>query len=342
MPFTIVTQGSFTQPATAVNQIIPLPSSADYFITTNITQMPLAPATAVVIRGEWYKGITAINDGIRWKKTNSTNAIQIDTFQTVTVSPNGGFTYIQTPPQPEAAVTGTAITAATPAVVTSTNTYQEGDFVTLYATTGMLQISGMTFQISTVSGSGYTLLGLPAAGFAAAATALISRRVSKTMPVEPRTMFVTAISKSVNAEITFSQAHSYVLGQLVHFTVPSTFGMKEMDQLTGRVVTATGVDTPTGSGVYKLVVNIDSSAFTTFAFPASTSSPTATLFATMSPAGQQVIRNATTLAQVGYNTSYAPFHSGQFVPYMLVPGGAQSPGGAGLDTIVWQAYKMET
>lgn len=337
MPFTIVTQGSFT--STGANINIPLPSSADYFVTTNLTQMPLAPATGVCIRGEWYKGLSAINDGIRWKKLDSVNTIKIDTFATSTAS--NGFTYVSVPPQPEAAVTGTAITAATPAVVASTNTYSEGDYVTLYGTTGMLQISGMTFQISTVSGSGYTLLGLPAAGFAAAATALVSRRVSKTMPVEPRTMFVTAISKATNAEITFSEAHSYVLGQLVHFSVPQSFGMKEMDQLTGRVVSITGVNTPTGSDVYKLTVNIDTSTFTTFAFPASSGSPTTALFATMSPAGQQVIRNATTLAQVGYNTSYAPFHSGQFVPYMLVSGGAQSPGGAASDVIVYTAYKME-
>ncbi len=337
MPFTIVTQGSFTQPATAVNMNINLPSSVDYFKTVNLTQM--AATGTVCVAGEWFKGLTAINDGLRWRKAGS-SAILIDTFATATAS--NGFTYVSVPPQPEAAVTGTAITAATPAVVASTNTYSEGDFVTLYATTGMLQISGMTFQISTVSGSGYTLLGLPAAGFAAAATALISRRVAKTMPVEPRTMYVTAISKAVNAEITFSEAHSYVLGQLVHFSVPQSFGMKEMDQLTGRVVSITGVNTPTGSDVYKLTVNIDSSAFTTFAFPASSGSPTTALFATMSPAGQQVIRDPSTLAQVGYNTSYAPFHSGQFVPYMYVPAGAASPGGAGGDVIVWQGFKMET
>jgi hypothetical protein len=154
-------------------------------------------------------------------------------------------------------------------------------------------------------------------------------------------MFVTAISKATNAEITFSEAHSYVVGQLVHFSVPASFGMKQMDQLTGRVITATGTNSPTGSGVYKLTVNIDTSSFTTFAFPASSGSPTTALFATMAPAGQLVIRNATTLAQVGYNTSYAPFHSAQFVPYMLVSGGAQSPGGAASDVIVYTAYKME-
>lgn len=328
MAFTIVTQGSFV--STGANTQILLPSSADYFVTTNLTQMPLAPNPGVCIRGEWYRGLTAVNDGLRWKKTNSSNAINIDTFSTATAS--NGFTYVAVPPQPEAAVTGTAITNANPAVVTMTNTYSEGDYVTLYGTTGMLQISGMTFQISSVSGSGFTLLGLNASGFSAPATAVIARRVAKTMPVEPRTMYVTGISQATSAVVTLSEAHSYVLGQLVHFSIPSTFGMTQMNQLTGRI---------TAVGTYTVTVNIDSSAFTAFAFPLSTASPTATLFATMAPAGQQVIRNPNTFAQVGYDVTYAPFHTGQFIPYMLVAGGAQSPGGAASDVIVYQAYKME-
>jgi len=51
MPFTIVTQGTFTQPSTAVNQTIPLPSGADYFITTNLTQMATTANPGVVVRG---------------------------------------------------------------------------------------------------------------------------------------------------------------------------------------------------------------------------------------------------------------------------------------------------
>ena len=39
MAFTIVSQGTFIQPATAVNQIIPLPSGVDYFKTWNLSQI---------------------------------------------------------------------------------------------------------------------------------------------------------------------------------------------------------------------------------------------------------------------------------------------------------------
>lgn len=336
MPFTIITQGTFTQPATAVNQTIPLPSSADYFVTTNLTQMPLAPATGVVIRGEWYgNGLTAANDGIRWKKTNSTNALLIDTFQTATAS--NGFTYVNSAPQPEAAVTGTAITAANPAVVTMTNTYSEGDVVVLYNTTGMLQIAGQAFTISSVSGSGFTLLGLDASGFAAAATAVTARRIPKLMPVEPRFLYITKISQASSGVVTVSEAHNYVVGQKVTFQIPGSFGMTQLNSYTQRVpAVITAVTT------YTFTINVNTTSYTAFAYPTSAQSPTAALFATVSSSGQSAQFNQVTGVQTGYNFQYVPFHSGNFVPYMYLPSGAQSPGGAAGDTILWQAYKMET
>jgi len=338
MAFTIVSQGTFVQPATAINMTIPLPSGADYFVTTNVTQMPLAPATGVVIRGEWYGGgITAVNDGIRWKKTNSTNALLIDTFATATAS--NGFTYVTTQPQPEAAVVGTAITAANPAVVTMTNTYSEGDVVQLYGTTGMLQIAGMAFTISSVSGSGFTLLGLDASGFAAPATAVTARRISKMMPVEPRFLYVTGITKATQGVVTVSEKHNYVVGQKVEFTIPGSLGMVQLNnyylpQNVPPVITAV-TD-------YTFTINVNTTSFTTFAFPASTASPTAQLFATVTSAGQSAQFNPITNVQTGYNTQYVPYHSGNFIPFMYLPAGAQSPGGAANDRIVWQAYKMET
>ena len=338
MPFTIVTQGTFTQPATAVGMRIPLPSSADYFVTTNLTQMATTQNPGRCVRGEWYgSGLTARNDGLRWTKTDSFSAININNFSTSTAS--DGFTYVTSFPQPEAAVTGTAITAANPAVVTMTNTYSEGDVVVLYGTTGMLQISGMAFTISSVSGAGFTLLGLDASGFAAPATAVIARRIPPYMPVEPRFLYVTDISQATQAVVTVSEAHNYVVGQKVELTVPGSFGMTQINNfsLPGNlppVVVAVGT--------YTLTLNVDSSAFTAFAFPASTSSPTAQLFATLAPAGQSTQFNPITGVQTGYNFQYPPFHTGQFIPYMYVAAGAQSPGGSASDVIVYQAYKMET
>lgn len=338
MAFTIVTQGTFTQPATAVGMTIPLPSGADYFVSTNLTQMATTANPGVVVRGEWYGGgLTAVNDGLRWKKTNSSSAINVDKFSTATAS--NGFTYVSAPPQPEAALTGTTITNANPAVATVTNTYSEGDTVQIYNSTGMLQIAGMAFTISSVSGSGFTLTGLNASGFASGATAFQVRRVAKMAPVEPRFLYVTGITQAAQAVVTVSQIHQYRVGQKVEFTIPGSFGMV---QLNNYYLPQNAPPVITAVTDYTFTINVDTTGFTAFAFPTSASSPTAQLFATVAPAGQSTQYNPITGVTTGYNFTYVPFHSGQFVPYMYLPSGAQSPGGQANDVIVWQAYKMET
>ena len=354
MAFTILTGGSYTSTGVAVN--IPLPSNCDYFHTWNITQLTAASPTAAV-EGEWFgplfgAGASPANDGIRWKKSGS-SAILIDKFSASTAGP--GFTLVTTAPNTEAqaanAITG--ITAANPAVVTQTNTYSEGDFVRIYNTTGDLTIGGMIFQISTVSGSGYTLLGLPntTANGLAAATNGNTRRVSKYAAVEPQFMFITGIAPgtAVTAapagtivSTSIDPAPYYVVGNKIHFSVPSSFGMTQIDQLTGTI-TAINISNSGGSNVaaYNVLVDIDSSAFTAFAFPVTGGSPTARLFATFAPAGSKTAFDPVTLVQTGYEFFKTPFHSGQFLPYMFIGAGANSPGGVNNDVINWMAYKLE-
>ena len=330
MAFTIVNQGSFTSAGVGVK--INVPSSADYFVTKNLTQLATTQGTGRGFMFEWYKDLVAADNAIEWKKTNSTDATNI-----VLVT-SGGFTYVQTAPvvEPQAANAITGITAASPAVVTQTNTYSNGDIVRLYSTTGMLQIAGMPFQISSASGSGYTLTGLRAAGLAAG-TAGYTRRISKFEAVDPQVLYITEITRASSAVVRTSvdPANYYVVGMKIHFSVPASFGMTEINQLTGTI---TAVD----STEYTVTVDINSTAFTAFAFPLSTSSPTAALFATYAPAGQSTQYNPNTQVQTGYNVTLAPFHTGNFTPYMYLAAGAQSPAGSTGDVIVWQAYKMET
>lgn len=332
MAFTILTGGSFTSTGAGVK--IPLPSSADYFKTWNITQL-IASNPNTVTNGEWFgskfgAGASPAGQGI---KTVKTTAMLESAFAAGT-----GFTYVTTAPviEPQAANAITSITAASPAVVTQTNTYSENDVVYLYNTTGMLQISGMPFQISTVSGSGYTLIGLRAAGFAAPATAGFTRRVSKFGAVEPEFLYITEITKATQAVVRTSvdPTQHYVVGMKIHFSVPYSFGMTEISGLTGKIVAVSAAN-------YTVTVDIDSSAFTTFAFPASTSSPTAQLFATYAPAGASTQFDPVTLVQTGYDFQKQPFRTGEFVPYMFLTGGAQSPAGAASDIVNWMAYKLE-
>lgn len=336
MPFTIITGGSFTSDGSAVN--LPMPSSPDYMKTTNITQMALSGS--VCVAGEWFGskfgvGASATNSGLRWRKAG-THAILIDSFSTSTAS--GGFTYVNTAPSIEAQAPNaiTAITAASPAVVSQTNTYSDGDIIQFYNTTGMLQISGMNFQISSSSGAGYTLIGLQAAGFATPATAGYTRRISKYAAVDPQFLFITEITKATQAVVRTSvnPANYYVEGMKIRFSIPYSFGMNEMNGLTGKIISIDEAN-------YTMTVDIDSSAFTTFAFPASTSSPTAPLFATLSPSGVSTQFDPVNLVTTGYNFQYQPFRTGQFTPYMHLAGGSNSPAGANNDVIDWIAYKFE-
>lgn len=343
MAFTLITQGSFL--SAGINVKIPLPSSADYFKTYNLTQMPLAPATPVVVMAEWFSSGINANSGLRWKKSANTSVMNLDTFATSTAS--NGFTYVTSVPVVEAQAPNaiTAISAANPAVVTQTNTYQDGDFVRIYNTIGDLTIGGMVFQISSSSGSGYTLLGLAnvAGNGLAAATAGFTRRVSSAAAVDPEFIYITNISNAASAVVSTSVDPSlfYVVGMKIHFSVPASFGMTQINQLTGTITAINAVAASGNIGAYNVTVNIDSTAFTAFAFPVTTLSPTTPLFATFAPQGASTQFDPVSLVQTGYNFTKQPFHTGQFTPYMLLAGGAQSPAGASSDLILWQAYKME-
>ncbi len=331
MAFTIITGGNFKSTGAGVN--IPMPSSADYMEVFNVTQMAQVNPN-VVIESRWFgsqfgAGASAADSGIKVVKT---------TADLTSVYASGGFTYVSTFPVIEAQSANaiTSITQADPAIVSQTNTYSEDDILQFYNTTGMLQIAGMNFQISSVSGAGYSLIGLDASAFAAAGTAGFTRRISKYLAVEPQFLYVTSISQAIQAVVRTSVDPSlyYAVGMKIHFSVPYSFGMYQMNQLTGKILS---IDPAT----YEMVVDIDSSAFNAFAFPASASSPTAPLFATIAPAGASTQVDPVTGVQTGYNFQFQPFRTGQFVPYMHLAGGAQSPAGANNDQINWIAYKLE-
>ena len=329
---TMLAQGAFVSTGAAVN--IPIPASSDYFVVFNQTQAATTQATGRGIKFEWF-GNPAMAAGSAYEtlKTNSTNALN----QNLVTS--GGFTYVASYPAPEAAVTGTAITAATPAVVSSTNTYVAGDRVVLYNTTGMAQIGGMEFTISSVSGSGYTLLGLAAVGFAAAATNLTSRRVSPYNQMLPEFMYVTAISKAAQGVVTVSvdTTNLVYVGMKLVFQVPKSFGMTEINEnnLNGIPVIVTAVN----HAAYQFTINTNTSGFTTFAFPASTASPTAPLFATVAPAGSATTYDPILQTYTGYDMNHQPFRASQQFPLMNLAAGAQSPAGSTSDVIVWQSWK---
>jgi hypothetical protein len=319
MAYTIIDQGSFTSDATSKK--IDLPASADYMEVTNLTQ---ATGTgSVPFKWFWYSNM-ADGDGMYYY-LDGAHGVLVDTTEA-----NGtGFYYRTTRPAPEAAVTGTTITAANPAVCTAAgHPYANGDRVRIYNNTVMKQISGMDFTVSGVAGDDFNLTGLDASGFAGAETGFSVRRLPSLAEVEPEALFITNITQAAQAVVTFGVAHPYVINQNLYFSVHDDFGMVEINGLRGKIV---------ATSTYTVTVDIDSTGFTAFAFPLAGAQPV--IYPMAGPDSQKVEYRADT--QYGYNIDDVPYHSGQFRPYMLLTGGSSGPAGDTNDEIVWQAYKVE-
>ena len=342
MAFTMIYGDHYTSAAPGIK--FPLQGGADMVEVRNITKS-LDVTNAGMVRGYWYgskfgAAQTAAGQGERWFREAGAPEIQIDNF---TGSAGGatagvGFTYVSDVPQVEAQSANaiTAITAADPAVVTQTNTYSDGDILVFYSTTGMLQLGGIWAEISSNNGSAYTLTGIRGLNFAAAGTAGYTRRISNKLAVEPQFMFVTEVTKASQAVVRLSvnPGRYYTAGMMVHFNIPGSFGMTELNQKSAKIISIDETE-------YTITIDLDTSAYSTFAFPASASSPTARLFATMAPVGQKTQQDPLTGVYTGYDFNFAPYHVGQFTPYLWIPNGAWSAGGTADDELIISAYKYE-
>lgn len=157
------------------------------------------------------------------------------------------------------------ITAASPAVVTAANhNLQSGDQIVISQSTGMLQISGMTFSVVRIDANTFSLPGLPAAGFAAPATGGSFRKVLYPGLWQPQSCQITAISQAPAAVITTSILHDYLPGQMIYLQVSPQFGMSQASQKIATILSVTD---------YTMTVDLDSTSFSPFAFPASNLGP---------------------------------------------------------------------
>lgn len=103
--------------------------------------------------------------------------------------------------------------------------------------------------------------------------------------VLPRTLVITAITKSSPMIVSVASAGTYVVGQQIKLTIPTGYGMTQANQLNGTILDIQGLN---------FVINKDSRAFSAFALPFVGASN-----ATLASAGSLNI----------YNTLNVPFHA---------------------------------
>ena len=273
-PVNAVLTGTFTSDG-ALRQIA-LPSGYTEFDLVNITDIGDAGATTQVMRAHSYSSLPAGSAYLNLK-TNGAATLAIESMITT-----AGFTFVADSGLVPlgAAVAITAITQAGSAIASSASAAVVGDVVRIYGTTAMLQVASMDFSVTAVNpGVAQTFGYLNSAGFAAAATAGFMRIVPFNPRYYPRRRFITAITLAASAVITMSVTHGYVVGEKVRIIVPVEFGMT---QINGTLATITAIN----AGTNTITVDVNSTAFTAFAFPTSAIAAAGVNYAQVVPVGE--------------------------------------------------------
>lgn len=315
--------GYFTSDGNA--KTLNIPCDCDYMETVNWSQMATTQATGVGVKFEWQLGM-ADDAGIEYKKSDNTNVLN-----GVTLS-SGGFTRVNTSSYPTlgAKTATTGVSKANPAVVTvvSTAGFSTGDTVRVFGLNNLTQINGLLFRINVINGTtfGLTYMNTNNAAFTAATSGYVQKVIYPPI-YYPMNLTITAITAASSAVITLSETHGLTVGQRVVFSVPTSFGMSEMNGLRAQI---TAIDTSANT----VTVNINSSAFTAFAWP--TVANFTDQVATMLPFGDapDTVANIDAKQSVLDGATYNRSLIG-----MKLAAGIQSPAGSSTDVIYWRAFK---
>lgn len=322
--FTIIQQGRFTSAGSSV--LLSIRSDVNWMRVYNTTVAAAAQTTAVGVEYYWQQGF-AQDSAWEYKKAGASVAgANLVTFNT-----SGGFSLVDTSANPNGVInaTVTAVSnAAIPVVSNSgSNGLVAGDIVRMINVSGAKQLGGMDFTVghNTLTSGTFSLDYM---------SQIVAGTTGSWMKIKydalyyPRRRSITKITQAAQAVVTMSVTHGYKVGQLVRMVVPSAFGMSQMD---GILATIVAVNTTVTSG-NSITLDVDSSAFTAFAFPVTGAFPYTP--AEVVPVGEDtpfaLSQNVDILSDATVNTGLIG---------MSLAAGANSPAGVASDVIYWVAGK---
>lgn len=260
-----VLSGSFTTPSSGnANQTIQLPFQPDLvevWVQGNSSgdNWTSTANPGPVKYAFWQSGMAS---GSALCTANTAGAAT----DTSTYLSSGGITLVQSAANSfGASQAGSGITAANPAVMTLTNSnvYNTGDIVLIQGTTGALQFSGIPWSVVSTGATTYNLgisgTTFSSSAFAAAATAVVTRKVLYPNVFTPYVSYIVALATGSTTTVTTSYPHGLSVGDVVRLVIPSPWGTTQISGQTGTVTSVTNT--------IKFVVNINSSSASAFAFP---------------------------------------------------------------------------
>lgn len=306
--------------STGENTSIAIRSDLDYLNVYNYTTA--SAAGGVGCQFYWQRGMDA-GTGLVYSKTAAVNALELDNMTA------GGFTLfdssLYTVGNPVATTSTT--NAVQPVVATgSTAGLVTGTVVRLSGITAVPTICGIDFEIDTVVANTSFRIRYPLDNVPGAVGGAGFYRIVPNEPLfAPRRRFIVDIaSVGATTEVTTSVTHGYSVGEEVRMYVPSPAnGMTQINDLQGTIV-AVNLTTNT------FTLDIDSSSFTSFAWPVAADSP-------YTPAqcmafGSVAAGNLTLLDDATRNESEIGIIFGAGVGF---------PAGSANDVIYWVAGKSD-
>ena len=266
LPFAMTEGGYFTSDDSSMANI-QLTRRPDLFWIRNRTAWG-DDAAETSVESWWRRGMSADS------AQTSDQAVTTGALSTEAVT-SGGFTFIDTANPPNyAGLASTNVAGNTGTFVVTmadTGSIAVGDYVRLVSVVDEYQISGYVFQVTAVTANtsitlGYMASAVSAGGLATFASAGDTATVIKFIPnkMYPRWNYVAMITKATQAVVYFTAKNDYTPGEIVSFRVPSEFGMDEINNKAVRVLSVTNSAT-----VSSITIDLDTSGYTTFAFPTS-------------------------------------------------------------------------
>lgn len=298
LPYQMIGGGRFTLTtaliASGLDLEVPSQSPPDYIVLRSIGKASAVndgwgeSSDAQAIEWFWERSMPQGSaKGILQSSEGSTP--QLPAMTSYTISTDGITTYDTSNPPLFSALASTAVTGMAGTFVVSmasTSGLAVGDWVRLYNQAGEQQISGYSFQITAVTANVSITLGYMASSgitFAAdATTGFVQKYIPNRM--YPRWQYIANITKAAQAVVYFTGKNDFTPGEIVSFRVPSNFGMDEINNKRARVLSVTNSAT-----VSSITIDLDTSGYTTFAFPTSADALDGTLVAVCVPSSSGVV-----------------------------------------------------
>lgn len=351
LPFQMIAGGKFSLTTANIASGLDLECQSqnppDFILLKSITGWGEA-SDAQAIEWWWEKSMSqGAAKGILQASEGSTP--QLPAMTAYTISSNGISTYNSANPPPFTGLATTDIDKTTFVVtMASTGSINVGDYVRVTVPVDMYQISSYVFQVTAVTLNTSITLGYMATAVTAGLTAFAANAdtatITKFIPnrMYPRWNYIALITQATEAKVYFTAKNDYTPGEIIGFRVTNDFGMLEINNKTARVLTVTNSATESS-----ITVDLDTSGFTTFAFPTSAIALAGVTPATVVPSSSGVVpfNGSATIPQQPPGTNLLDaFDNRNTQVIHLGPGlfNVASHTSDAEDVWMWQAYKYDS